>query len=158
MRYFVPFALLLMLPVAAMAQEPGAVPNAPDPAGPVLDQELQTASRAQLGVTMADNGQGKVWIRTILPNSAAARVGLWPNDQIVALDDHEVRTYLDVIRYVNNKGASDTVAVHIMRNGLPCMLTAALGSQYATPPSPNLETEFPGGLEREQSQVPRRRR
>ena len=65
-----------------------------------------------LGITLSDNTQGKVWIRSVDANSGADEAGLRPNDQIVALDEKQINTYLDVVRYVNTKGASDDVTVY----------------------------------------------
>ncbi len=98
-----------------------------------------------MGVALSDNSQGKVWIRTVDPNSGADEAGLRPNDQIVALDDTKINTYLDVIRYINLKGASDDIAVYIRRNGRPGMLTAALGSEYSGSASGQV-TEYPGSV------------
>jgi membrane-associated protease RseP (regulator of RpoE activity) len=133
----------------AQAQQPA--PPTP-PAGVVPDQlppdalgkEYSGQERANLGVTLSDNTQGKVWIRSVEPRSAADIAGLRPNDQLTALDARPIATYLDVIRYVNQKGASDDIAVHLIRNGKPGMLTASLGAQYGAPNSATSFTDFPG--------------
>jgi membrane-associated protease RseP (regulator of RpoE activity) len=136
---------------SALAQQPGG-PFPPALAAPVqqlapgVDPIISSRQEhARLGITLSDNSQGKVWIKTIEPNSGADEAGLRPNDQIVALDDTKINTYLDVVRYVNNKGASDDVAIHIRRNGRPGMLTASLGSEYAAPSSGQV-TEYPGNV------------
>jgi membrane-associated protease RseP (regulator of RpoE activity) len=98
-----------------------------------------------LGVTLSDNKQGKVWIRNVQPGSGADQASLRPNDQIVAIDNRQIFTYLDVIRIVNLKGASEDIQVHILRNGKPGMLTASLGSQYAGDPPRGTFTEYPAG-------------
>ncbi|MBS0207995.1 MAG: PDZ domain-containing protein [Planctomycetes bacterium] len=126
------------------AQAPPPPPaDAPDSAP--IDATPAGQSRARLGVNLSDNHQGKVWIRSVDPGSAADIAGLRANDQFVALDEQKIFTYLDVIRYVNMKGAGDDVAVYIRRNGKPAMLTASLGSEYADPESDAKFTEFPGG-------------
>jgi membrane-associated protease RseP (regulator of RpoE activity) len=108
---------------------------------------------ARLGVTLSDNSQGKVWIKAVEPESGADEAGLRPNDQIVALDDTRINTYLDVVRYINQKGASDDVAVYIRRNGRPGMLTAALGSEYARP-SGGQVSEYPGNVRQRSYSAP----
>jgi S1-C subfamily serine protease len=112
-------------------------------AEPAADAAPQ--SRASLGVTLSDNKQGKVWIRNVQPGSGADQAGLRSNDQIVAIDTRQIFTYLDVIRIVNLKGASEDIQVHILRNGKPGMLTASLGSQYAGNPPQGTFTEYPAG-------------
>jgi len=110
---------------------------------------------ARLGVRLSDNSQGKVWIRLVEPGTGADEAGLRPNDQIVALDEQKINTYLDVIRYINTKGASDDVAIYIRRNGRPGMLTASLGSQYAAPARGTF-TEYPGNIRQRSSVQPGR--
>lgn len=109
--------------------------------------EFRGAERANLGVTLSDSNSGKVWIRAVHPGSPADQAGLRANDQIVSIDGKIVQTYLDVIRLVNQKGASDNIQIQFLRNGLPGMLTAALGAQYSGLPAgtyahfPATETE-----------------
>jgi hypothetical protein len=132
----------------AQGQQPAPLP----PAGVVPDQlppnalgtDYRGPERASLSVTLSDNTQGKVWIRAVEPGSAADIAGLRPNDQLTALDARPVATYLDVIRYVNQKGASDDIAVHLIRNGKPGMLTASLGAQYGAPNLGSTFTDYPG--------------
>lgn len=123
---------------------PGVAPTGPAAPGP--DPIVSSRQEhARLGISLSDNTQGKVWIKSIEPNSSADEAGLRPNDQIVALDDTKINTYLDVVRYINTKGASDDVAVYIRRNGRPGMLTAALGSQYGGPSTGEV-AEYPGNV------------
>lgn len=140
-----------VVPPAAPAATVGGQPALGLPANPAAtpapitaNPENRALERASLGITLSDNSQGKVWIRTVAPGSGADNAGLRPNDQIVKLDDRPVFTYLDVVRYVNMKGASDPIAVHIIRNGNPGMLTASLGAEYARPSSGTTFTEYPG--------------
>jgi membrane-associated protease RseP (regulator of RpoE activity) len=133
----------------ASAQTPPAIPQ-PAAADPIVSSRQE---HARLGVTLSDNTQGKVWIKTVEPSSGADEAGLRPNDQIVALDDTKINTYLDVIRYVNQKGASDDVAVYIRRNGRPGMLTAALGSEYAGASTGQM-TEYPGNVRQRSYSAP----
>jgi hypothetical protein len=130
--------------VQAQAPTPpaGVVPDQLPPNA--LGKEYSGQERASLGVTLSDNTQGKVWIRAVEPRSAADIAGLRPNDQLTALDARPVATYLDVIRYVNQKGASDDIVVHLIRNGKPGMLTASLGAQYGAPNSGATFTDYPG--------------
>jgi membrane-associated protease RseP (regulator of RpoE activity) len=132
----------------AQAQQPAPPPPAgvvPDQLPPdALGKDYRGPERASLGITLSDNTQGKVWIRSVEPRSAADIAGLRPNDQLTALDARPIATYLDVIRYVNQKGASDDIAVHLIRNGKPGMLTASLGAQYGAPNSGATFTDYPG--------------
>lgn len=123
---------------------PPAPPISPAAASAESSADAIPQSRASLGITMSDNKQGKVWIRSVLPGSGADQAGLRANDQIMALDNHEIFTYLDVIRLVNLKGASDDMQVHILRNGKPGMLTASLGSEHTSNPQGTF-TEYPTG-------------
>src|ERR1700676_5050067 len=83
----------------AHAQQPAPPPPAgvvPDQLPPnALGKEYSGQERASLGVTLSDNTQGKVWIRSVEPRSAADIAGLRPNDQLTALDARPVATYLD---------------------------------------------------------------
>jgi membrane-associated protease RseP (regulator of RpoE activity) len=127
-------------PPGLVPQQQTAVPSgAPDP---IVSSRQE---RARLGVALSDNSQGKVWIRSIEPNSGADEAGLRANDQILALDEQKINTYLDVVRYVNQKGASDDVVVYILRNGRRGMLTASLGSEYAGATTGQV-TEYPGNV------------
>jgi hypothetical protein len=131
--------------LAAQQQvDPSQAPQAVVQPGP--DQsipEYNGAGRAHLGVTLGDNNQGKVWIRAVDPGSAADVAGLRPNDQITALDDRQIFTYLDVMRYINTKGVSDDVVVKIRRNGKDGQLTAALGASYADDGPTSTYTDYP---------------
>jgi hypothetical protein len=139
---------LAMSASLAQAQQPAPPPPAgvvPDQLPPdALGKDYKGPERASLGITLSDNTQGKVWIRSVEPRSAADVAGLRPNDQLTALDARPIATYLDVIRYVNQKGASDDIAVHLIRNGKPGMLTASLGAQYGAPNSGTTFTDYPG--------------
>jgi membrane-associated protease RseP (regulator of RpoE activity) len=123
----------------------GVVPDQLPPAA--LGKDYRGPERASLGITLSDNTQGKVWIRAVEPRSAADIAGLRPNDQLTALDARPVATYLDVIRYVNQKGASDDIAIYLIRNGKPGMLTASLGAQYGAPNSGSTFTDYPGSAQ-----------
>ncbi len=151
-------------PVAATAPAPapydptlgGGAAAAPTAAPVAQAPEPNTSGRsehARLGITLSDNTQGKVWVRSVDRNSAADDCGLRPNDQIIALDDKKIETYLDVVRYINNKGASDDVTVYFRRNGRPGMLTASLGSEYAGPSSGSV-TEYPGNVKQRSYSTP----
>ena len=82
-------------------------------------------------------------VKSVVSVSAADLAGLRPNDQIVSVDEKKIETYLDVIRHVNHKGASEDVTITILRHGKPAMLTASLGSEYANPNPAPTYTEFP---------------
>ena len=152
---------MLSLSAAIVSQWPASAQGQVDPrfVGPAPATNLAdpiVSSRqehARLGVALSDNSQGKVWIKNVEPDSGADEAGLRPNDQIVALDDVKINTYLDVIRYINQKGASDDVAVYIRRNGRPGMLTAALGSEYAASTSGQL-SEYPGNVRQRSYSAP----
>jgi hypothetical protein len=134
----------------ALAQAVGQAPpvNAPQrfqqvvPGAPPQPVEFRGTERASLGVTLSDNNGGKVWIRSVQKGSAADEAGLRANDQITGIDGKPVQTYLDVIRLVNQKGASDDIRIDLLRNGRPGMLTASLGSQYTGVPTGSY-TQFP---------------
>jgi membrane-associated protease RseP (regulator of RpoE activity) len=140
------WTFVTMTGATAQAQPPapptGVVPDQLPPNA--LGKEYSGQERASIGITLSDNTQGKVWIRSVEPHSAADIAGLRPNDQLTALDARPIATYLDVIRYINQKGASDDVVVHLIRNGKPGMLTASLGAQYGAPNSGTSFTDYPG--------------
>jgi S1-C subfamily serine protease len=145
---FAGMAALALSQLGATAHSQEAPAFQPADVGPAAAPDPVVSSRqehARLGITLSDNAQGKVWIRAIDPNSGADEAGLRPNDQIVALDETKINTYLDVVRFINQKGASDDVAVYIRRNGRPGMLTASLGSEYANTSGGQI-AEYPGNV------------
>ena len=79
-----------------------------------------------LGVSLADNGRGDVWVRTVVPTSPADRAGLRPGDQILAFDNQPIHSYRDAVHAINLKGPYDQLVAHVRRNGQDGTLTAAL--------------------------------
>lgn len=103
-----------------------------------------------LGVTLADNGHGQVWVQTVAPGSPAERAGLRPGDQILSLDNRPTYSYRDVVHALNLSAPSGRLVIHARRNGQDGTLVAWLThpetfGQAGGPngPGPNQQGNFP---------------
>jgi serine protease Do len=84
---------------------------------------------AFLGVSLED-GSGDArgaTVRTVEPDSPAAKAGLKEGDVIVRFDGESVRSAAQLARLVAETPAGRTVAIELTRDGSPQKLTATLG-------------------------------
>lgn len=80
-------------------------------------------------------------ISTINPDTAAAQADLLAGDTLVSIDDHNLNnSALELVTYMHNTRAGQTVCVQIMRNGLIKNVPVTLGAR--NPGSP----DSPGAL------------
>ncbi|HET6883592.1 MAG TPA: PDZ domain-containing protein [Pirellulales bacterium] len=89
----------------------------------------QGSDRAFLGVTLDENARDRVRVNDIYPNSPAAEAGLRRGDEIVAVDDEDVRSNRDLQRLLSQKDPDDDVSITVERNGRERTLRAMLASQ-----------------------------
>jgi membrane-associated protease RseP (regulator of RpoE activity) len=104
--------------------------------------------QARLGVTLADNSQGHVWIRSVIAGSPADRAHLRPGDQIVAMNESNIRSYADAVRFINASHPDQEVTIAFNRGGQSGGTTAVLGwargiqSNTITVPSGSVQLEL----------------
>jgi S1-C subfamily serine protease len=92
----------------------------------VLASRSEVNRRAALGVTLSRGTHGSVRVLAVAPNSPAAKAGLRMGDRIVAIDDHKVTSYRDVIDWIGADHPGDQVRLKIDRYGLEGQLLATL--------------------------------
>jgi membrane-associated protease RseP (regulator of RpoE activity) len=105
----------------ATPQLPGGPDDAQPQAGGAEQRELPSAEqprkRAQLGVVVAPSAGG-LMVQQVLPDSPAARIGLHPSDQIVAVNGVRVTSVQQLIAQLQVAfEASPTVTIHYWRDG-----------------------------------------
>jgi S1-C subfamily serine protease len=84
------------------------------------DEEVQYRGmeHAALGVLLSESsGQNGVRIRDILPESPAEQAGLREGDRITEIDGKQMRSYRDVIRFVNRVKPDQTAKISVERDG-----------------------------------------
>ncbi|MCQ4161454.1 trypsin-like peptidase domain-containing protein [Roseomonas sp. GC11] len=97
--------------------------------------------RGWLGVAVEDVGDeatagGRlrgVQIRSVEPNSPAARAGLRPRDIVTALNGEKVETSRALIRNVAGTPPGQTVRVSLLRDGRPREMAVQVGRRPTTP-------------------------
>ena len=85
--------------------------------------------RAALGVTLSRGTHGSVRVLAVAANSPAAKAGLRMGDRIVAIDDHTVNSYRDVIEWVGAEHPGDQIRLKVDRYGLEGQLVATLSGE-----------------------------
>ena len=73
------------------------------------------ASHPVIGIGLADGPDGPV-IRTVQPGAPAARAGLKPEDEIVAIDGQSMRGAADVVAAIDRKGVGQRITLTIRRD------------------------------------------
>ena len=82
-----------------------------------IARQLVTTGRAShpvIGIGLADGPDGPV-IRTVQPGAPAARAGLKPEDEIVAIDGQPMRGAADVVVAIDRKGVGRRITLTIRR-------------------------------------------
>lgn len=95
----------------------------------ILASRSDVNRRAALGVTLSRGTHGSVRVLAVAPNSPAAKAGLRMGDRIVAIDDHAVTSYRDVIDWIGADHPGDRVRLKIDRYGLEGQLVATLSGE-----------------------------
>lgn len=90
--------------------------------------------RGWLGVGVAPAMRGDrmlpgALLSHVAPNTPAWRAGLRVGDMVVKLDDHEVATPSDFIRFIGDRQPSSEVLVTAVRQGRPLQAKAVLGER-----------------------------
>jgi S1-C subfamily serine protease len=102
---------------------PGNSPNTGDEPAQARQPEQEIAylghEKARLGVTLSEDGKGRVWVQSVLEGSPADWAHLRAGDQIVAMNETTIRSYADAVRFINRKKPDDEITVAIQRDGVP---------------------------------------
>ncbi|MFW6168989.1 MAG: S1C family serine protease [Planctomycetota bacterium] len=88
---------------------------------------LQVVGRPVIGV-LGEEGTDAAKITAVLPASPAERAGIQPGDLVTQLGDHQVETFDDLKRFVNQRQPGDSVTLEILRNGKKLELQVVLAS------------------------------
>ena len=100
--------------------------------------------RAVLGVTLGEDEQGYVQIVRVTPNSPADRAGLRPGDDILAINDQQVRSYRDVVQAVAEHNPNDHLAAEVGRNGRVHNVDIVLAGARSGPSNPMPQSGYRG--------------
>ena len=79
--------------------------------------EYRGMEHAALGVMLGEQAGRGVRIHDILRGSPADRAGLRSGDRIASIDDKPMRSYADVIRYINRVDPGQTSQITVNRDG-----------------------------------------
>lgn len=74
----------------------------------------------------SEDGISSVYVENVQPETAAAKAGLQPGDQIVKLGDQDIATIEDVTLFMTKRKVGDEVEVMVLRQGAPVVTTATL--------------------------------
>jgi hypothetical protein len=85
--------------------------------------------RGFLGIELAEAG-GKVTVKTVLPESPAARAGLENGDTLATFAGKSVRSAADVLKLATTIGPNADVQLVVERNGDKIELTATTGRGF----------------------------
>lgn len=88
---------------------------------------LEVVGRPVIGV-LGEEGTEAARIAAVLPASPAERAGIQPGDLVTQLGDHQVETFDDLKKFVNQRQPGDQVTVEIVRNGKKLELQVVLAS------------------------------
>ena len=78
----------------------------------------QQDERPMLGIYMGGAGdEGGVTIRSVIPGTAAAGMGLQPGDVITTLNGQDITSTIDLYRTVQSQDVGSDVSVTVLRNG-----------------------------------------
>lgn len=102
-------------------------PSPQTPSKPEQEIVYLGHEQARLGITLADDDKGHVWIRTIIAGSPADRAHLRPGDRLVAMNETPIHSYADAVRFINAHHPDQEITVAIDRDGTRGGVTAVLG-------------------------------
>ncbi|QEG39157.1 PDZ domain-containing protein [Roseimaritima ulvae] len=88
-----------------------------------------------------EDGVSSVYVENVQPDTAAAKAGLQPGDQIVKIGDQEIATIEDVTLFMTKRKVGDEVELQVLREGAPVVTTATLQANPKILARPTL----PGG-------------
>jgi S1-C subfamily serine protease len=83
--------------------------------------------------TEANASEG-VLIKTVVPNSPAAQVGLKSGDRIIAINGVPIQDAFDMSWAISSHAPGARLQLHVMRNGAPINLAGTLGRAVQTAP------------------------
>lgn len=86
----------------------------------------ESIERGWLGISMVPDPLPGVVILSLATNSPAERVGLQPDDRIMAIDGHVVWSENDLLRRMNCRGAGETVELTVARHSVPMAVQLTL--------------------------------
>lgn len=122
--------LFASVPAHAQQYVPPPVAGPPPPAVPrEPEQEIVYLGheQARLGVTLAGDNHGHVWIRSVIAGSPADRAHLRPGDRLIAMNESSIRSYADAVRFINRHHPDEEVTIAFDRDGTHGGTTAVLG-------------------------------
>ncbi|MGM0489515.1 MAG: S1C family serine protease, partial [Planctomycetota bacterium] len=88
---------------------------------------IDVVGRPVIGV-LGEEGTEAAKIAAVLPASPAERAGIQPGDLVTQLGDHQVETFDDLKKFVNQRQPGDRITVEILRNGKKLELQVVLAS------------------------------
>lgn len=86
--------------------------------------------RAFLGVTLDEESREGAYVTNVYPESPAERAGLRPGDEIIAIDDDEIRSSRDLMHNLSQRDPDEDVSLEIDRNGRQRTLHVTLESYH----------------------------
>jgi C-terminal processing protease CtpA/Prc len=93
------------------------------------ETEYRGLEHASLGVMLSERSGKGVRISDLLPGSPAQRAGLRAGDRITKLAEKPVKSYADVIRFINRAQPGQTAKVTINRDGQEKTVQVTLASR-----------------------------
>jgi len=93
------------------------------------ETEYRGMEHASLGVMLSERSGRGVRISDLLPGSPAQRAGLRPGDRIIKLADRPIKSYADVIRFINRVQPGQTAKVTVNRDGQEKTVQITLASR-----------------------------
>lgn len=85
-----------------------------------------TVHHAWLGVLTTDSPEGGAFIQSVTSKSPAEKADLRPEDRVVSVSGHAIRTSSDLIVALRHYSANDKVTIDIVRNGQTVSKSATL--------------------------------
>ncbi|MCX8116570.1 MAG: trypsin-like peptidase domain-containing protein [Desulfobacterota bacterium] len=92
----------------------------------LLASDKEGRSRAYLGVRVSTTEQGLVKIESIEAGSPAFKAGLKEGEIILSVNNKEMRSANDLVKYIQNKKPGDKIVLKIKRKGAVEQVTVTL--------------------------------